>query len=181
MYSNRCQIGNLYCSLSVHNIHMNIFVLDKCPIMAASYHCDKHVVKMILESKQLLVESWHYHPATKWTSAHNNHGAWVSRLGYNLCLEYTKRYKKTHEYEKFFSKQVKAYGESINDLPFKFFGPQELLAEADNDVVTAYRLYYIRVKYAFAKWTNVRKPKWYLHSYLMPENEQVAVLKEFRI
>ena len=33
---------------------MNIFYLDKDPKLAAAYHCDKHVVKMILESAQLL-------------------------------------------------------------------------------------------------------------------------------
>ena len=33
---------------------MNIFFLDKNPRIAAEYHCDKHVVKMILESAQLL-------------------------------------------------------------------------------------------------------------------------------
>lgn len=33
---------------------MNIFWLDNCPDTAAQYHCDKHVVKMILESAQLL-------------------------------------------------------------------------------------------------------------------------------
>lgn len=33
---------------------MNIFYLDSSPKLAAQYHCDKHVVKMILESAQLL-------------------------------------------------------------------------------------------------------------------------------
>lgn len=33
---------------------MNIFYLDKDPEIAAQFHCDKHVVKMILESAQLL-------------------------------------------------------------------------------------------------------------------------------
>jgi hypothetical protein len=33
---------------------MNIFVLDKNPTTAAEYMCDKHIVKMILESCQLL-------------------------------------------------------------------------------------------------------------------------------
>lgn len=33
---------------------MNIFFLDRDPILCAQYHCDKHVVKMILESAQLL-------------------------------------------------------------------------------------------------------------------------------
>ena len=33
---------------------MNIFVLDDNPITAAKQHCDKHVVKMIIESAQML-------------------------------------------------------------------------------------------------------------------------------
>ena len=33
---------------------MNIFVLDQDPVKAAEYHCNKHVVKMILESSQML-------------------------------------------------------------------------------------------------------------------------------
>ena len=33
---------------------MNIFILDDDARKAASYHCDKHVVKMILESGQML-------------------------------------------------------------------------------------------------------------------------------
>lgn len=33
---------------------MNIFILDEDPDVAARHHCDKHVVKMILESAQML-------------------------------------------------------------------------------------------------------------------------------
>ena len=33
---------------------MNIFYVDKDPMIAAQMMCDKHVVKMILESAQLL-------------------------------------------------------------------------------------------------------------------------------
>ena len=33
---------------------MNIFYLDSDPYVAAKMHCDKHVVKMILESAQML-------------------------------------------------------------------------------------------------------------------------------
>ena len=33
---------------------MNIFYLDQHPKLAAQYHCDKHVVKMIIEYAQLL-------------------------------------------------------------------------------------------------------------------------------
>ena len=33
---------------------MNIFVLDRDPKVAATFHCNKHVVKMILEAGQML-------------------------------------------------------------------------------------------------------------------------------
>lgn len=33
---------------------MNIFFLDQDPGIAAQYHCDKHVIKMILETAQIL-------------------------------------------------------------------------------------------------------------------------------
>ena len=36
---------------------MNIFVLDNEPREAAEQHCDKHVVKMIIESAQMLSTS----------------------------------------------------------------------------------------------------------------------------
>ena len=40
---------------------MNIFVLDENPAIAAKYHCNKHVVKMILESAQMLsTVHWQY-------------------------------------------------------------------------------------------------------------------------
>lgn len=33
---------------------MNVFFLDKCPVLAAQMQCNKHVVKMILETAQML-------------------------------------------------------------------------------------------------------------------------------
>ena len=44
-----------------NSIKMNIFVLDKNPVKAAEYHCDKHVVKMILEAGQMLCASHWLH------------------------------------------------------------------------------------------------------------------------
>ena len=38
---------------------MNIFVLHKNPKLAAKFHCDKHVIKMIVESAQMLMSSYH--------------------------------------------------------------------------------------------------------------------------
>lgn len=36
---------------------MNIFVLHRNPKICAQYHCDKHVIKMIIETAQLLYSS----------------------------------------------------------------------------------------------------------------------------
>ena len=33
---------------------MNVFFLDKDPKLASEYHCDKHVVKMLIEYAQLM-------------------------------------------------------------------------------------------------------------------------------
>lgn len=38
---------------------INIFYLDHAPAAAAQAHCDRHVVKMILETAQLLSTAWH--------------------------------------------------------------------------------------------------------------------------
>jgi len=38
---------------------VNIFYLDSDPAAAARAHCDRHVVKMILETAQLLSTAWH--------------------------------------------------------------------------------------------------------------------------
>ena len=38
---------------------MNIFYLDDDPVLAAQQHCDRHVVKMILETAQILSTVWH--------------------------------------------------------------------------------------------------------------------------
>jgi hypothetical protein len=83
---------------------MNIFVLDTAPSIAAAYHCDQHLNKMILESAQLLsttchillpssdlAEISHYiykpthhnHPCSIWLRESRANVAWLV----NLCVE----------------------------------------------------------------------------------------------
>ena len=49
---------------------MNIFRLDNDPISAAIYQCDKHVVKMCLETAQLLSTT---HRILDGKATHKNH------------------------------------------------------------------------------------------------------------
>ena len=45
---------------------MNIFLLSLNPEEAAEFHCDKHVIKMILETTQLLYMCWAYFDENNW-------------------------------------------------------------------------------------------------------------------
>jgi len=101
---------------------MNIFFLDSDPQIAATYMCDKHVIKMILESAQLLCTCHHItgslmenknlypdipskfyklthknHPCSKWLREHKRNYEWLATHAHYLCNEYSSRYNnKTH-------------------------------------------------------------------------------------
>ena len=90
---------------------MNIFYLDKCPYKAAELQYNKHVVKMILESAQMLCTAHHHydngdnvpykkahynHPSTKWCRQNKNNYRWLYNHMIALGEEYTARYGKTH-------------------------------------------------------------------------------------
>ena len=91
---------------------MNIFHLDKNPIKCAEYHCDKHVVKMILETAQMLStayqkyagendslykSAYHSHPMTLWVGETYKNFGWTLLLGESLGFQYTHRYNKRHK------------------------------------------------------------------------------------
>ena len=90
---------------------MNLFLLASLARQAAAMHCDKHCIKMILETTQLLYTAWWFgrehvewapckydpyrathknHPSAIWVRLHPNHYQWALRLGFELCQEYTR-------------------------------------------------------------------------------------------
>ena len=90
---------------------MNIFYLDKDPVKAAQAQYNKHVVKMILESAQMLCTAHHVHgnpedmpykqahlnhPSTIWVRENSLHYDWLYEHMIALGDEYTKRYGKQH-------------------------------------------------------------------------------------
>ena len=90
---------------------MNIFYLDKCPEKAAQLQYNEHVVKMILESAQMLCTAHHVHgnpddvpykqahlnhPSTVWCRQGIPNYMWLYKHMIALGGEYTKRYGKTH-------------------------------------------------------------------------------------
>ena len=95
---------------------MNIFYLDKCPHKAAELQYNKHVVKMILESAQMLCTAHHHyaerheinadyipykkahynHPSTIWARENHYQYQWLYWHMMALGDEYKKRYSKEH-------------------------------------------------------------------------------------
>ena len=100
---------------------MNIFVTDQCPVLSAVALPDKHVVKMPLETCQMvsvIFSKWYYdwgyipkkdglpystekgafrnHPCTQWAAKSHENLAWLIRHGFALCNEYRNRYEKDH-------------------------------------------------------------------------------------
>ena len=153
---------------------MNIFYLSDSYSTAAKYHCDKHVVKMILETAQILCTVRHEkgstltpsyrsthkkHPSVLWVMENISHYEWLCNLGLALCEEYTSRYNKVHKSEQIIK-------ECIYDPPNiengSFSPPPQCMPEQYhcNDTVEAYRKYYVGEKRDFCKW-KTQTPEWF--------------------
>lgn len=156
---------------------MNIFYLHSIPQIAAIYHCDKHVVKMIIETAQLLATAHHElgngdkvtykpthknHPSAVWARSSRLHYMYLVTLGLSLCKEYTKRYGKEHSVEKYFRTELNAHPPS---LVFSGWSdpPQCMPDECKTkDTVQAYRQYYRHKK-------NIMTMRWYKDNAYAPD------------
>lgn len=150
---------------------MNIFILDDSPAIAARMLCDKHVVKMILESAQLLCTVYGVgapykpthknHPCTKWVRESQQNYDWLCAHAHEMCAEYERRYKKIHK-----SKAVISFCSVLSTLPnvgltqFAQAMPDQY---KNNSAVTAYRNYYIGEKSKFAVWKHCAQPNWWVN------------------
>lgn len=96
---------------------MNIFYLSTRPKICALLHCDAHMVKMILETAQILYSCHHVlvgrpprvkefepyrlthqnHPSCVWARSAAAHYNWLCDLGLALCARYKEMYKRTHK------------------------------------------------------------------------------------
>jgi hypothetical protein len=156
---------------------MNIFVLDTNPKTCAEYHNDKHVVKMILETAQLLcgvhwmTEGGQYdipyklshknHPCAIWARECIENYIWLCDLGLELCEEYTYRYGKRHKSQDIIEWCLihKPNVPTKGDItPFALAMPVECKV---GNAVESYREYYRKEKKGFAAWKNRETPKWF--------------------
>ena len=161
---------------------MNIFVLDESPIISAQMQCDKHIVKMPLETAQMLCSVWHRygegnkvpykeahknHPCTLWAGDSAENYEWLWQHGMELCFEYTRRYNKIHKCQQVIMDLGKLHATMFyycdtNGTPHPQCMPDEYKCASDESVL-AYRKYYVNDKKDIAKWEKSRDaPDWYL-------------------
>jgi hypothetical protein len=149
---------------------MNIFATYPCPIRSAEVLDDKRVIKMTLESTQLLCNAlvkYGYespykpthmnHPCSVWTAESRHNAAWLFEHAIALSNEYTRRYGKVHKCHAVLS-EIK---DRINDLPdVEFTDPPNCARRSDigvdythiDDVYKAYRNYVLaRFKLEYGK------------------------------
>jgi len=154
---------------------MNIFVLDSDPVAAARNLCDKHVVKMLVESAQMLstisaenggiapYRPTHLnHPCTRWVAKSKANWDWLVSHATEMAHEYSRRY----------CNRVHKSSLVIDDLRHNGAAPTQgsltgfVLAMPEqwkcDDPITAYRAFYIAEKSQFARWNNgTPPPSWW--------------------
>lgn len=155
---------------------MNIFFLDENPKLSAQYHVDKHVVKMILETAQLLCGVHHMteqvteqvpyklshknHPCAIWVRESLSNYLYLCELGLELGKEYTYRYGKRH-------KSIDVIEWCIVNKPnipdIGFTKPATAMPDEYkvDSVVESYRNYYMGAKSELAQWKKREKPFWF--------------------
>lgn len=153
---------------------MNIFVSSSDPLDCATILDDKRLIKMILETAQLLCttlnlrgiqtpyKSTHVnHPCRKWIDESDNNYTWLYTHFICLCYEYTFRFNKKHACEKLnklFLTHVKFNKTELT--PFK----NCTIFKDIEDVHEAYRKALIKKwdeDKRPPKWTKCKPPNWY--------------------
>jgi hypothetical protein len=163
---------------------MNIFAIDSNPVKAAISLVDCHVVKMLLESCQLLCTTYHEqnivapykpthknHPSSIWTRTSYDNLQWLIKHAYGISDEYTLRYGKIHKslnvlkwcdensnLLKFPSEGLTSFAIAINENALCRKDP----TFDESDPVKCYQLYYKYDKKDIAKWTKRDIPEFML-------------------
>jgi hypothetical protein len=157
---------------------VNVFVLDRDPVRAARALCDRHVVKMTLETAQILCTAARTlgqrapyrptharHPCVAWAAARRANWEWLVRHGLALADEFERRFGRVHR-SRAVILRVARLGPPPAPVgrrqPFAQVMPERYRG---GDPVLAYRRYYLGEKAGFATWRPpARPPRWWPRS-----------------
>lgn len=160
---------------------MNIFVTHEHPLFCAKYLDDKRVIKMCLETAQMLSTAIHYlygsekalamglykpthvnHPCNVWVRQSLGNYIWARKHLYYLLKEYYARYGKSHACESILNALPFAPlvdWKEYNKTPFANCAANASLGvdfKNESNIFKAYK------DYLTVRWDNdKRKPTWY--------------------
>jgi hypothetical protein len=154
---------------------LNIFYLDEDITKCAQSHADTHVIKMILESVQILctalfingVEAPYKpthkkHPCVLWTSESFSNWMWLRDLTIALNKEYRFRWNKKSDHLSFtVMTSLSLPRNFIKDIGITK-RPQAMpdIYKVKDDPLSAYRKYYIFEKRSLHRYTCRKPPFW---------------------
>jgi hypothetical protein len=153
---------------------MNIFVLDESPMVAATYHCDRHVVKMVLETAQILCSAASLngsrntpykpthlkHPCVLWAAETRGNYRWLVSLGLELGNEYYRRYGKVHKSHEVIRQMARDDGFLPNKPRTDWAQCMPDECRIAGDAVRAYRKYYATHKLPILEYSWTDAPSW---------------------
>ena len=156
---------------------MNSFILDTDIAKCAKFHCDQHVLKMILESLQMLCtvlnkkgietpyKSTHVkHPCVLWLEKSFDNFEWLASLAVALNYEYRFRFSKPNVHKSdSVLKHIEQHKYHSNGLT-SFVQAMPKQYKIINDPITAYRQFYLGEKMLFVRWAKRDIPDWALTS-----------------
>lgn len=161
---------------------MNIFATDSNALSCATYHTDKHIIKMPLEMAQMVSFVYHNkdlwdrsipqllmsnstthikHPCSIWVKQNLSNFIWSCELGIKMVEEYRFRYNsQKHE------RCLLIFEWALDNLPeieinlmtpFAKAMPEEYKVDCS---IESYRNYYKFGKTELHQWTKRKKPDW---------------------
>lgn len=153
---------------------MNIFILHSDAKENAKLYCDKHLVKMILESVQILCSvsrlkgieapyklTHENHPCVKWVAQSEAHWDMLINMVVALNNEYKFRYNKNNNHKSYeVMKKLVKPSFSLTEATGQFFAVvDEVKLLGLKEVISEYRKYY-KDKYGKMKmtWKNREVP-----------------------
>jgi hypothetical protein len=169
-------------------IKMQLFFLSLCPREAAKFACDKHAVKMPLETAQIISTVWYrvnrsayklyarlgwlfkpwtnlQHPSILWVEQSFANYKWALDYWGAILEQYTLRYGQTHRCQAMYNNVVTMMPDpSLTREEFVAMTPEFQAVPVElksDDPVETYRRVYIRDKAYFARWKFTEKPYWW--------------------
>jgi hypothetical protein len=157
---------------------VNIFFLSDCPEKSAKLLCNRHKVRMPLESAGMLAFAFpegetpipnlrsnrhHKHPASVWARQSKSNFEWLLIHALTQAEDYKKHYKREHASEK----HIHWFKNNYHKISFPraeltsfsrcFSSFKEYLDNTESNTIKAYQSFYWLDKKTFAKWPSLEE------------------------